>query len=149
VSRPEQSLRAKAIRLLARRDHSRTELERKLRSTGADNEALKALLDDLGGHGLLCDERFAEQFASARRGKFGSLKIAHELRGKGVSDQIVEATLITLQGNELAAARAVWRKRFGVLPADFKDRAKQTRFLQGRGFSEEIIRRVLSSDDER
>lgn len=69
-----------------------------------------------------------------------------DLRSKGVSDEVLAEAATLLKGSELEWARAVWRKRFGQLPADLKERARQSRFLHGRGFSAEVIRQVLGGE---
>ena len=80
-----------------------------------------------------------------RRRRFGARRIAHELREKGISEDAINAELPRLKGSELAAAREVWRKKFGALPTNARDKARQIRFLQGRGFDADVIRRLLKS----
>lgn len=131
------------MRLLARREHSRVELGRKLAAYAEDYAEVEALLDELQKRGWLSDERYADQMVQVRRGKFGSVRIAHELREKGVGEALIAGTLSGLKDSELDAAHAVWAKKFGELPADAKERAKQIRFLMSRGFRHDIITRVL------
>lgn len=147
-SRP--SLRDLALRALSRREYSRQELQRKLRQTAEPDEMeqLEELLDEFVQRGWISDSRYAEQIVFARRNKFGSLRVAQELRQQGVSDSSIEQALQPLRDNELETARAVWQKKFGSPPADMKERAKQVRFLQSRGFSSEVIRRVLGRDED-
>jgi regulatory protein len=148
---PETSLRERAMRLLARREHSRVELGRKLAAYAEDYADVEALLDELQKRGWLSDERYTEQMVQVRRSKFGSARIAHELREKGVDEALIAGTLTGLKDSELDAARAVWAKKFGELPVDAKERAKQIRFLMSRGFRHDIISRVLRGamgDDE-
>lgn len=147
-SRP--SLRDLALRALSRREYSRQELQRKLRQTAEPDEMeqLEELLDEFVQRGWISDSRYAEQIVFARRNKFGSLRVAQELRQQGVSDSSIEEALQPLRDNELETARAVWQKKFGSPPADMKERAKQVRFLQSRGFSSEVIRRVLGRDED-
>lgn len=140
---PEPELRALALRLLARREHSRTELKRKLAGHSEDPAEVEHLLDDLQQRGWLSDARFVEQLAQVRRGKYGSMRIAHELREKGVSEELIAGALPDLKETELSDARAVWAKKFGKAPPDAKERAKQMRFLMSRGFRHEIIAKVL------
>jgi regulatory protein len=150
-SREALHLRERALRLLARREHSRSELARKLKGFAESTEAVTALLDDLERGGLLSDARYAEQRAGSRAGRLGNARLAHELRTKGVDEAIIDAALDSA-GVETDRARAVWQKKFGALPASREEWARQARFLQSRGFSTDTIRRILDDrdhDDER
>ena len=141
MKRPEPSLRERALRLLARREYSRDELQRRLAPYVEDAEALENLLDDLKRRGWLSEERVVEQVVHARQAKFGGRRIAHELREKGVAEELIDGALAEF--DELATARSVWARKFGMVPADAKERAKQMRFLMSRGFGTETIRKVL------
>jgi regulatory protein len=147
VKRPEPTLKQRAVRLLARREHSRLELKRKLAPHTHDEAELDQVLEQLAARGLLSDARLAEQVAHSRKDKAGLIKIAHELRAKGVSDEIAARVLAPLNDDQLATAKVVWEKKFGIYPRDAAERAKQMRFLQGRGFSLDVIRRVLREED--
>jgi regulatory protein len=139
-------LRRTAMDLLARREHSRSELRAKLKARGAASDDIEPLLDELVADGLQSDERYAQALAGshARRGK-GPLRIRAELRARGVDDAVIERVVreIEVPWAELAAqARA---KRFGAAPPDTRDaRAKQARFLEQRGFAAEHIRAALA-----
>jgi regulatory protein len=100
-------------------------------------------LDDLTARGWLSDARATTQFVDARRSRFGTQRIAHELRQKGIAENLIDDALPQLKETELETARAVWQKKFGVQPLDAKEKAKQMRFLQSRGFSMETIFKVL------
>jgi regulatory protein len=89
-----------------------------------------------------------EQVVHVRRSKFGSRRIVHELQQKGIDEDLIAAALPHLKETELETARTVWRKKFGAMPINAKERAKQIRFLMSRGFTSEIIRQVLRSQDE-
>lgn len=141
---PEPSLRQRALGFLARREHSRLELKRKLAPHTEDADELEALLDDFEKRGWLSEGRFTEQLVTTRRGKYGLQRIARELREKGVGEASIDAVLPQLKESELETARTVWAKKFGTAPADARERAKQMRFLQGRGFSLDIVFRVLN-----
>ena len=166
--RPELTLRTRALQYLARREYSRVELRGKLLphlqakyvqpddggfeqladvAEPPDLESLQseldALLDDLTARGWLSDERAATQLLHARRRRFGTQRITHELRQKGISDDLIALALPELKDSELEAARGVWQRKFGSLPADAKDKAKQMRFMQSRGFGFEVIFKVL------
>jgi len=145
---PELSLRERALGFLSRREYSRQELKRKLAPHAEDRDEVESLLDDFVQRGWLSEVRFTEQIVHARSGKFGAQRIAHELKEKGVSAEAVAAVLPQLKEIELETARAVWDKKFGSLPKDGKDRAKQTRFLMSRGFSLNIIGKLLSGIGE-
>ncbi len=133
--------------MLARREHSRAELTRKL-STDGTLEDIQAMLDKLEQSGLLSDARFAESFVSSRAARFGTAKLRHSLRAKGVSDEVIAAALPADADSEMERARDVWRRKFGAAPDDRADYARQARFLQGRGFSSDVIRKVLRDIEE-
>ncbi len=141
------SLREKALRLLARRDHSRVELERKLHEEGNEQE-LATLLTRFEECGLLSDARFAEHFVSARATRFGTRRLQHELRLRGIQEDDAGAALASLEQDETARARAVWQRKFDAAPQDAKSWARQARFLQSRGFSADSIHKVLREQPE-
>ena len=136
---PELSLRERALGLLSRREHSRLELKRKLAPHAEDEAELETLLDDFEKRGWLSEQRFVEQVVHAHGGRYGSRYIVHELRQKGVAEALIEQALPRLRESELETARAVWTRKFGRQPEDAKERARQIRFLQSRGFGLEII----------
>ncbi|MBL8422811.1 MAG: recombination regulator RecX [Candidatus Accumulibacter phosphatis] len=138
-------LRERALRLLARRDYARQELSRKLAPHAESAQQLAALLDDLAAGSLLSDQRYAATRISSRGARVGDARLAYELRGKGVAEDVVSAALAGVE-DELTRARRVWQRKFaGGAPAagDAAERARQARFLAGRGFSADTIRRVL------
>ena len=144
------SLRARALAWLAQREHSthelRTKLERwaQMRGRDASAEGLEALLEALQAAGHLSDSRFVESRVNARAARLGNLRIELELRRNGVQPD--EAVRQVLRASELERARAVWARRFGQPAADRAERARQARFLAGRGFSADSIRRVTGGD---
>jgi regulatory protein len=140
---PEGALRARALRLLARREHSRAELQRKLASHVEEGVDLEALLDDFTKRGWLSESRFIEQTVRAKARRFGPLKIAHHLREKGIDEAGIAAGLAQAKTGEAEALEAAWRSRFGCAPATADEKARQIRFLQGRGFALESILRLL------
>jgi len=147
-SAPEPgSLRERALGYLARREHSRAELTRKLERAGFDLADIAPLLDEFEERKWLSDLRFAESWVADHCARAGSVKLAYDLRQRGVPDALIEAVLDENCDSELERARAVWRKKFGTPPADTAERAKQMRFLRGRGFSSEAINRVTSSEE--
>lgn len=151
--KPEISLRARALQYLARREYSRAELRGKLLPYALTNEDssqpenLDALLDDLTARGWLSDERAAMQLVRAKRSRFGAQRIAHELRQKGIAETLIGEALPQLKETEFETACEVWQKKFGALPLDAMEKAKQARFLQSRGFALEVIFKVLRSTD--
>lgn len=143
-----ESLRSRALGLLARREHSRAELKRKLGPHTEDAQELTDLLDDFTRRGWLSDARFAEALVHDKQAKFGTSRLAYELRERGVEDSVIREQMATLKDSELDRARQVWQSKFGVLPEDAKVRAKQMRFLQSRGFSFDVIGKVLRGISE-
>ena len=139
------SLKARALRALAQREHSRLELARKLQPH-ADDEAggaLEALLDELQAQGWLSDARFAEALSRNRSTRQGVARIRAELRQRGVSAEQVEQATAALAGSEAERAQQVWQKKFGQPPLDASERARQIRFLLGRGFATGLACRVV------
>jgi len=143
------SLRERALRYLARREHSRVDLGRKLAAHAESAETLERLLDDLSARHLLSDERYVEMRMNARSSRFGNTRLSHEFRTQGVASELVEAALADAT-DELTRAREVWQRKFGSRPEalDSTARARQIRFMIGRGFSGETIRQVLRGDFE-
>jgi regulatory protein len=149
-STPEPGdLRERALRLLARREHSRAELIRKLGQAGFAAGDIAALLDEFEERNWLSDRRFAESWVADHRARSGSVKLAYELRQRGVGDGVIEAVLSGTRDDELDRAREVWQKKFGSAPANSADQARQIRFMQSRGFTTEAIRRVIKRGNDR
>ena len=141
------SLRTRALQALARRELSRAELQAKLLPHALEADDLGALLDDLQKRGWLSDARALEQTVRIRSARFGTQRIAQELRQKGFSNELIAAALPQLKEGELEAARAVWQKKFVLPPQDQAEKAKHIRFLQSRGFSMDVIFKVLKVSD--
>jgi len=139
-------LKARALRYLARREHSRAELHRKLLPFAASQQLLDVLLSELEGRKLLSNHRFAEMRAHILSRKYGAAKIRRDLKSKGIPDEIV-ATVSA--ADEFDRAREILRRKYRS-PATTRDEcAKRARFLQGRGFSSDVIYRLIrTSDDE-
>lgn len=149
-SKPARSLRARALAALARREYSRLELAQKLAPFTEDPAEVPALLDDFEKRGWLSEQRVVEQVVASRRRRFGASRIAFELREKGISDSAICGAQEQLKDSELAAARGVWQRKFGTRAANQAERARQIRFLQGRGFTLETVLRIIKhgADDE-
>jgi len=144
----QKSLRARALGYLARREHSRTELARKLAPHAADADELTRLLNALEADRLLSDERFVGSLARTRGERYGAAWVRQVLRTHDVDEELVRSAVAELQRTEFTRARAVWQRRFGAPAADPTDRGRQMRFLAGRGFSESVIRRVVRGAEE-
>ncbi len=142
------SLKTRALGYLARREHSRLELERKLARHAQTPEALSSMLDALEERGFLSATRVIDHVIHIRKDRFGSQRIVHELREKGIAENLITEALPNIRQTEQDNAREVWRKKFGVMPADAKERGRQMRFLAGRGFTTETIRQVLRHPDK-
>ena len=143
----EISLRERALAMLARREHTRAEMTRKLSPHSESPEQVEQLLEALVARGWLSETRFAESRANALARKFGSRKIEHDLRRRGVSAEVVEHAVEQAQAQELDNCRAAWQRKFGVLPQNAAERGRQMRFLAGRGFSAEAVRQVVKTGD--
>ena len=141
------SLKARALRYLAAREHSRAELQAKLtpfaREAGQDAQALGKVLDELTAKGFISEARVAESLLHRRAGRLGNARVLQELRAKGLPDDIVQDAAERLRATEDERARAVWARKFGAAPADAAERASQMRFMAGRGFSGASIQRVM------
>jgi regulatory protein len=133
-------LKARALRYLARREHSRAELARKLAPHAASRDALDALLDQLVAKRQLSDERYAEERARTLSRKYGPAKIRHELGSQGIPEDIVERVCA---GDELERARSILGRKYRDAASTREERARRARFLQSRGFSMDVIARLL------
>jgi len=143
----DKSLRQRALEYLGKREYSTAELGQKLKAYADDFDDIPALLKDFQTRGWLSDARFTEQLVRARKVKFGSAKVAHELREKGVSDELIEHAVSEVIANELENATEVWHKKFKQPAANRDEWAKQARFLQSRGFGFDTIKKVLSKKE--
>lgn len=137
-------LKARALRYLVRREHSRAELARKLAPFAESPAAVEALLDSLLSRKQQSDERFATERARVLSRKYGTAKIRQDLKSRGVSDDIVDR--ISPEG-ELDRARAILARKYRSPVGSREEGAKRARFLQGRGFSHDVIRRALAVEE--
>ncbi len=142
------SLKGRALRYLAAREHSRAELERKLAPHEETPGQLAQVLDELAAKDFISEARLVESVINRKAARFGAARVRHELLGKGLGAELVADAMDGLKATELARAREVWRRKFGEPAADATGRAKQMRFLAARGFGGDVIRRVVSSTDE-
>ena len=137
------SLKGRALRLLGQREHSRTELERKLAQYEELPGSLAEALDELTAKGFISEERVVQSVLHQRASRMGAARLRQELQHKGIGAEAIAGALEQLQATELERARAVWQRRFGAPPADAKERARQGRFLLARGFAGAVVGRVL------
>lgn len=138
------SLKGRALRYLAAREHSRTELERKLGPHEETPGQLAQVLDELQAKDFISEARVVESVINRRAARFGAARIKYELLNKGLGAEAVADAVNRLKNSELERARAIWRRKFDGPATDAAGRAKQMRFLAARGFGGDVIRRVLS-----
>src|SRR5689334_5923114 len=138
-------LKVRALRYLARREHSRAELARKLSPHAESPAMLEGVLNELASKRQLSDERYADARANWLSRKYGAAKIRHDLKTHGVAEAVIER--ISADGDYDRAKAIVARKYRG--PATTREeKAKRARFLQSRGFSYDVIRRLVDADPE-
>jgi regulatory protein len=138
------SLKGRALAALSRREYSRQELARKLAEHAETADELEALLDALERDNWLSNERFAESVVRRKADRYGALRVKQELASHGLDPELVASQVNDLHASELERARVVWSRKFAALPGDPLERAKQGRFLAARGFSAEVIHRILA-----
>ena len=163
-SKQSPSLKARALRLLSMREYSRKGLAAKLAESAARMlkfsqpaegvEALapetplevqiEAVLDDFEARGWLSDQRFAEALVRRRSERFGTRKIQDELKQAGVDSTKATELLRGLKETEYQRAHELWLRKFGVLAQEQKERARQYRFLASKGFSSDVVSRVVA-----
>lgn len=143
-----QQVRQAALNLLARREHSRLELLRKLRSKGFSESIIDGILDGLIQQRLLSDDRFTEIYIRTRTERgWGALCIQAELLERGVDEDVIDRHFNNCGADWQSLAEQARLKRFGSeLPKNFPQHGKQARFLQRRGFSNQQIHNVLGRD---
>lgn len=139
------SLKARAVAILSRREHSRVELARKLAPhvNPEDPTQLQTVLDELERDNWLSNQRFAQSLVNRRAGGRGAALVLQELRQHGLADEQLADIRQQLQSTEIQRATEAWQKKFGQPPADAKEHARQLRFLASRGFSAQCLRQIL------
>jgi regulatory protein len=143
------SLKGRALRLLSQREHSRTELERKLAKYEEEPGTLAKALDELAAKDFISEERVVQSVVHQRASRMGAARVRQELQHKGIAPEAIAEAIAGLRDTELARAREVWRRRFDAAPpADATDRARQVRFLLARGFASEVVAKVLRHHPE-
>ncbi len=143
------TLRNRAVGLLARREHSRFELARKLEQKGFLPQDIQPVLNELENENLLSDARYAEAFIHSRiEREHGPLKIRAELTQNGIDDSLIEQAFSTFDVNWSALAAKARSKRFDAdVPLEYSEKARQARFLSARGFASETIWHLLGGRD--
>lgn len=148
MAAPSISLKARALRYLSMREHSRLELTRKLARYAQPGDDIAALLDWLQAAKFLSQDRFAEALVHRRAARYGNSRILLELQSHGIDDEALQAVKSGLTADdEIARAQAVWQKKFGQFPQNIQERARQIRFLMQRGFSQRAIQGVVGRSD--
>lgn len=141
----QPSLKGRALRLLSQREHSRTELERKLAPHEEVPGELAKALDDLQVRDFINEGRTVDSVVNRRSSQWGSARIRQELSAKGLAGEAVLDAMASLKDTELSRAQEIWHKKFGNKAPALQDRLKQMRFLLARGFSSDVVRQVLKS----
>ncbi len=138
-------LRARALRLLARREHTRAELERKLAPHAESSEAVHGLVSKLKEKNQLSEERFAEERARVLSRKYGAARIRQDLKAKGVSAELIAR--FSTSDDEMQKAKDILERKFRTPAGTREEKAKRMRFLQSRGFSREVISALIFGRD--
>ncbi len=145
------SLKGRALRYLAGREHSRAELVRKLARHEEEPGQIERVLDELQAKDFISEARMVASVINRRAASLGGARLRQELQAKGIDPERVRDAVAQLKDSELERAQAVWRKRFGgagddveaAAPLDTKQWARQVRFLMARGFSADVVRSVV------
>lgn len=142
--KPPASVRATAIRMLARREYGRAEMTQRLERRGADPEEVASVLDDLQQLGLLSDSRYAHSLVTQMTGRYAKRAIVHAMKERSVDADAVAEVDPELSGiDDAADASALLDRRFPDPPANDREKARQVRFLQSRGYSFALILRLI------
>lgn len=144
--RPALSLKGRALKYLAAREHSRLELTRKLAPHAESPEQVEQVLNELESKGWLSAQRFAESLLHRKSARYGAARIQSELAQHQLPADVARDVVQALRDTEFDRAHALWVRRYGEPPATPEDRARQMRFLASRGFSGEVVRRVVRGD---
>ncbi len=149
VAKPPVSPKALAIRMLARREYSRAELAQRLTQKGVSRDDVERALDEIAALGYLSDTRYASATVRRKAGAYSKRAIAGSLRASGVEGDVAAEALASNEVADDDAMAALWLRRFGAPPANDREKARQVRFLQSRGFSLSAIFKLLRSPPER
>ena len=138
------SLKGRALRYLAMREHARAELATKLAPHVEEGDDLNAVLDELEAKNFINAERVVDSVLHTQASRFGAARVAQALRHKGVDAALITSAVERLRSTELARARDIWLRRFGTPPQTPQERARQMRFLASRGFAGDVVRKVVA-----
>ena len=144
---PPLSLKARALRFLSQREHSRLELGRKLSKYAEEGDDIDALLDFLEKNNWLSQERFSESLIHRRASRYGNSRIVAELQSHGVQGEALQELKSSLTDTEIERACDIWQRKFGTVAADPQERNKQIRFLMQRGFSQRAVFKAVKGAD--
>lgn len=144
---PQLSLKARALRFLSLREHSRQELARKLAKYAEESDDIEALLDLLEKNNWLSQERFSESLIHRRAARYGNSRIVAELQSHGVQGEALQELKSSLADTEIERAREIWQRKFGTVATDPQQRNKQIRFLLQRGFSQRAVMQAVKGAD--
>lgn len=147
MRQPPLSLKARALRLLSQREHSRMELARKLSRYAEEGDDVEALLNFLEQNKWLSEERFSENLVHRRAARYGNSRIVAELQSHGVNGEALQELKSNLADTEIARAAEIWQRKFGAVATDPQERNKQMRFLLQRGFSQRAVLKALKGSD--
>lgn len=142
------TLKTRALRYLSIREYSPKELAQKLAPHASSGDDLDTLLQWLQEQGFLSEERFVDTYVRRQSARYGSVRILRELETHGVNESALRHAQSEMQVDEFERARHVWQKKFGRKPSDMREKARQIRFLQYRGFSADTIRQVMNRGEE-
>ena len=142
------NLKSKALYFLSRREYAYQELFTKLKKYSDNESEIRQVLDNLCESGYLSEQRFIKSFINSRSKKHGLLKIKYQLSQKTTDSNLVAQIINDTDFDEVALARELFKKKFGVVATDRAELAKQIRFLQNRGFSYSIIKQVINGGFE-
>lgn len=144
---PKLSLKARALRFLSMREHSRLELGRKLAKYAEEGDDIDALLDLLEKNNWLSQERFSESLIHRRAARYGNSRIVAELQSHGVQGEALQELKSSLTDTEIERACDIWQRKFGTVATDPQQRNKQIRFLMQRGFSQRAVMKAVKGSD--
>lgn len=144
--RPTLSLKGRALKYLAAREHSRVELTRKLAPHAESPEQVVQVLDELEQNGWLSAQRFADSMLHRKAARYGAARLKAELAQHQLPSEVAQAATQSLRDTEFVRAHALWLRRFGEPAQSPQDKARQMRFLISRGFASDVVRRVIRGD---
>jgi regulatory protein len=144
--RPPLSLKGRALKYLAAREHSRVELTRKLAPHAESPEQVAQVLDELEQKGWLSAQRFADSMLHRKAARYGAARLKAELAQHQLPSEVANAATQSLRDTEFERAHALWLRRFGAPAQSPQDQARQMRFLLSRGFAADVVRRVIRGD---